>query len=49
MKIDKVPGVCAVPDAETQKYIFNHTMLRIRDPKSLFGLLHPCSGNEAGA
>lgn len=29
-----VPGVCAVPDAETQKYVFNHTMLRVKDPKA---------------
>jgi lactoylglutathione lyase len=26
------PGVCAAPDAETQQYIFQQTMLRIKDP-----------------
>jgi lactoylglutathione lyase len=29
-----VPGVCAAPDSETQKYVFNHTMLRVKDPKT---------------
>lgn len=29
----EVPGVCHQPDLETQKYVFNHTMLRVRDPK----------------
>jgi lactoylglutathione lyase len=29
-----VPGVCTAPDAETQKYVFNHTMLRVKDPKA---------------
>ncbi len=29
-----IPGLCASPDAETQKYVFNHTMLRIKDPKT---------------
>lgn len=29
-----VPGLCLSPDAEKQKYIFNHTMLRIKDPKT---------------
>lgn len=28
------PSVCANPDPETQKYIFNHTMLRIKDPQT---------------
>ena len=28
-----VPGMCTNPDAVTQKYIFNHTMLRVRDPE----------------
>lgn len=27
------PGLCTNPDAVTQQYIFNHTMLRVRDPK----------------
>lgn len=30
---ETVPGVCLQPDSETQKYVFNHTMLRIRDPQ----------------
>ncbi len=29
-----VPGVCADPDIETRKYVFNHTMLRIKDPQA---------------
>ncbi|HEX7672529.1 MAG TPA: lactoylglutathione lyase [Bdellovibrio sp.] len=29
-----IPGICANPDAETKGYIFNHTMLRVRDPKT---------------
>lgn len=28
-----VPGLFLNPDAETQKYILNHTMLRVKDPK----------------
>lgn len=31
--MDKTEGLCLNPDAETQEYIFNHTMLRVRDPK----------------
>jgi len=27
------PGVCMTPDLETQDYVFNHTMLRVKDPK----------------
>lgn len=30
---NSTPGLCTNPDSETQNYIFNHTMLRIRDPK----------------
>lgn len=30
--MNNIKGVCAQPDSETQKYIFNHTMLRIKDP-----------------
>ena len=30
----QTPGVCVQPDAVTQSYVFNHTMLRIRDPKA---------------
>lgn len=30
---NEIPGVCTSPDLETQKYVFNHTMLRIKDPK----------------
>lgn len=26
-------GVCATPDAETQNYLLNHSMLRIKDPE----------------
>ncbi len=31
--MNTTPGLCTNPDAETQNYIFNHTMLRVRDPK----------------
>ena len=31
--MNNTPGLCTTPDAETQDYIFNHTMLRVRDPK----------------
>ncbi|WP_434457563.1 lactoylglutathione lyase [Stutzerimonas urumqiensis] len=27
------PGVCQQPDAVTQQYVFNHTMLRVKDPE----------------
>lgn len=27
------PGLCESPDAETQSYVFNQTMMRIKDPK----------------
>lgn len=27
------PGVCLEPDAVTQDYVFNHTMLRVKDPQ----------------
>ena len=26
------PGVCAQPDAATQGFVFNHSMLRVKDP-----------------
>ncbi|MDO9286203.1 MAG: lactoylglutathione lyase [Aquabacterium sp.] len=26
------PGVCAAPDAATQGFVFNHAMLRVKDP-----------------
>lgn len=29
-----IPGLCQNPDKETQAYTFNHTMLRIKDPKA---------------
>lgn len=29
----EVPGLFLNPDAETQKYVLNHTMLRVKDPK----------------
>ncbi len=31
--MEDIPGLYNVADRETQDYIFNHTMLRIRDPK----------------
>ena len=30
---ENVPGLCAEPDAETQQYVFNHSMLRVKDPQ----------------
>lgn len=30
----EIPGLCLRPDSETQAYAFNHTMLRIKDPKA---------------
>lgn len=30
--LDALPGVTAQPEALTRDYVFNHTMLRIRDP-----------------
>ena len=26
------PGVCAEPDAATRQFVFNHAMLRVKDP-----------------
>ncbi len=34
MTMNQVPGICQNPDVETQKYVFNHTMLRIKDPEA---------------
>lgn len=35
-ELDAVPGVTARPEAATRDFVFNHTMLRIKDPaKSL--------------
>lgn len=31
---ENIPGLCLTPDAETKKYVFNHTMLRVKDPKA---------------
>lgn len=31
--MENIKGVCKNPDSETQDYIFNHTMLRVRDPE----------------
>jgi lactoylglutathione lyase len=31
--MENIPGVQATPDAATKGYVFNHTMLRVRDPK----------------
>lgn len=33
-ELDAVPGVTAQPDAATRDFVFNHTMLRIKDPKA---------------
>lgn len=30
---EDTPGLCADPDVETQAYVFNQTMMRIKDPK----------------
>ena len=30
---DEAPGLCENPDDETQKYIFGHSMMRIKDPE----------------
>ncbi|MEQ6885763.1 lactoylglutathione lyase [Salicola sp. Rm-C-2C1-2] len=30
---DDAPGLCHEPDAETQQYRLNHTMVRIKDPE----------------
>lgn len=27
------PGVCFTPEPETQRYVLNHSMLRVKDPK----------------
>ncbi|MFV8258827.1 lactoylglutathione lyase [Bdellovibrio bacteriovorus] len=32
--MSNIPGECMSPDKETQQYVFNHTMLRIKDPKA---------------
>ena len=29
---EAVPGVAATLDAETRNYVFNHCMLRVKDP-----------------
>lgn len=29
---EQAPGLCEQPDAETQRYVFNHSMMRIKDP-----------------
>jgi lactoylglutathione lyase len=31
--MESIPGLCKSPDTVTKGYVFNHTMLRIRDPK----------------
>lgn len=31
--LDSAEGLCANPDAETKDYVFNHIMLRIKDPE----------------
>ena len=30
---EESPGLCESPDPETQSYVFNQTMMRIKDPK----------------
>ncbi len=30
---EQAPGLCAQPDARTRDFVFNHTMLRIKDPQ----------------
>ena len=30
-ELNTFPGVTAQPDAATQKFVFNHTMLRVKD------------------
>lgn len=32
--MQNIPGLCQTPDKETQGYVFNHTMLRVKDPKA---------------
>ena len=32
MHFEKAPGLCDKPDPETREYLFNQTMLRIKDP-----------------
>ncbi|MEI2454081.1 lactoylglutathione lyase [Lysobacter firmicutimachus] len=31
-QLDAVPGVTAAPEAATRGFVFNHTMLRVKDP-----------------
>lgn len=31
-ELDAVPGVTARPEADTRDFVFNHTMLRVKDP-----------------
>lgn len=31
--MEQISGVCINPDQETEKYVFNHTMIRIRNPE----------------
>jgi len=33
-ELNAVPGVTAQPEAATRDFVFNHTMLRIKDPKA---------------
>ncbi|MGJ7901112.1 lactoylglutathione lyase [Lysobacter sp. 1R34A] len=32
-ELDAVPGVTAHPEAATRDFVFNHTMLRVKDPR----------------
>jgi lactoylglutathione lyase len=29
---EQAPGLCEQPDPQTQRYVFNQTMLRIKEP-----------------
>lgn len=33
-ELNAVPGVTAQPEAATRDFVFNHTMLRVKDPKA---------------
>ena len=44
---DKAEGASEEIDIETQSYVFNQTMLRIKDPKKNTKFLLKADGNEA--
>ena len=37
---ENTKGLCENVDEETQSYVFNQTMLRIKDPRSFFRFLY---------